>query len=142
MEDQNNEPHLFMKFYVEGPENQGTVKLEMIKVTRIQKLHVYSNNLFIIIYRTIRRSGNTRHFMLMYQDRVITQDVFTWKENKDDTIEKKRENVFIIIIIKKKNDEFGGVGGGDLFIEGETLLFSSFLWSHRSSRFQTTFLFF
>lgn len=32
VEDQNNEPHLFMRFYVEGPENQGTVMLEMIKV--------------------------------------------------------------------------------------------------------------
>ncbi|KAG2231943.1 hypothetical protein INT48_005658 [Thamnidium elegans] len=31
VEDHNNEPHLFMKFYVEGPENQGTVKLEMVK---------------------------------------------------------------------------------------------------------------
>ncbi|KAI9346645.1 TIM21-domain-containing protein [Pilaira anomala] len=31
VEDQNNEPHLFMRFYVEGPENQGTVMLEMIK---------------------------------------------------------------------------------------------------------------
>lgn len=34
VEDQNNEPHLFMRFYVEGPENQGTVMLEMIKVSR------------------------------------------------------------------------------------------------------------
>jgi import inner membrane translocase subunit TIM21 len=30
--DANGEPHLFMRFYVEGPENQGTVILEMIKV--------------------------------------------------------------------------------------------------------------
>lgn len=32
VEDANQEPHLFMRFYVEGPENQGTVMLEMIKV--------------------------------------------------------------------------------------------------------------
>ncbi|KAG2207716.1 TIM21-domain-containing protein [Mucor mucedo] len=31
VEDANNEPHMFMRFYVEGPENQGTVMLEMIK---------------------------------------------------------------------------------------------------------------
>jgi import inner membrane translocase subunit TIM21 len=31
VEDQNNEPHMFMRFYVEGSENQGTVMLEMIK---------------------------------------------------------------------------------------------------------------
>lgn len=31
VEDHNNEPHLFMRFYVEGPDNQGTVMLEMIK---------------------------------------------------------------------------------------------------------------
>ena len=31
VEDQNGNPHLFMRFYVEGPENQGTVMLEMIK---------------------------------------------------------------------------------------------------------------
>ncbi|CAO3656630.1 unnamed protein product [Mucor fragilis] len=30
-EDQDGNPHLFMRFYVEGPENQGTVMLEMIK---------------------------------------------------------------------------------------------------------------
>ncbi|KAI8369096.1 mitochondrial import inner membrane translocase subunit Tim21, partial [Choanephora cucurbitarum] len=31
VEDQNNEPHLLMRFYVEGPLSQGTVSLEMIK---------------------------------------------------------------------------------------------------------------
>lgn len=31
VEDRNGEPHLFMRFYVEGPDNQGTVMLEMIK---------------------------------------------------------------------------------------------------------------
>ncbi len=30
-EDANGEPHLFMRFYVEGPDNQGTVMLEMIQ---------------------------------------------------------------------------------------------------------------
>lgn len=33
VEDQDGNPHLFMRFYVEGPENQGTVMLEMIKVS-------------------------------------------------------------------------------------------------------------
>ncbi|KAI8085878.1 TIM21-domain-containing protein [Gilbertella persicaria] len=31
VEDQNGDAHLFMRFYVEGPINQGTVALEMIK---------------------------------------------------------------------------------------------------------------
>ncbi|KAG0755605.1 hypothetical protein G6F57_012638 [Rhizopus arrhizus] len=31
VEDQENKPHLFMRFYVEGTLNQGTVMLEMIK---------------------------------------------------------------------------------------------------------------
>ena len=34
VEDQNNEPHLLMRFYVEGPLSQGTVSLEMIKVRK------------------------------------------------------------------------------------------------------------
>lgn len=34
VEDHNNEPHLFMRFYVEGPQNQGTVMVEMIKVNK------------------------------------------------------------------------------------------------------------
>lgn len=33
VEDAQGQPHLFMRFYVEGPENQGTVMLEMIKVS-------------------------------------------------------------------------------------------------------------
>ncbi|KAI9484001.1 MAG: TIM21-domain-containing protein [Benjaminiella poitrasii] len=31
VEDRQQQPHLFMRFYVEGPHNQGTVMLEMIK---------------------------------------------------------------------------------------------------------------
>lgn len=38
VEDHNGEPHMFMRFYVEGPENQGTVMLEMIKVKKYKFL--------------------------------------------------------------------------------------------------------
>ncbi|KAI7904324.1 TIM21-domain-containing protein [Cokeromyces recurvatus] len=31
VEDRQQQPHLFMRFYVEGPKNQGTVMVEMIK---------------------------------------------------------------------------------------------------------------
>lgn len=69
-------------------------------------------------------------------------NVFIWKENKAKCV----YFIIIICIAYKKKTMICCVvrerEGGNLFIEGETLLFSGFLWSHRSSRFQTTFLFF
>ena len=34
--DAQGDPHLFMRFYVEGPNDEGTCMLEMIKVKKIR----------------------------------------------------------------------------------------------------------
>lgn len=73
VEDQENKPHLFMRFYVEGTLNQGTVMLEMIKVIQVFYHKLYNNNR---CYRMKRTNGNISNYMWTYQVKVYLLDVF------------------------------------------------------------------
>lgn len=75
VEDHNNEPHLFMRFYVEGPDNQGTVMLEMIKVILLI-MYVCGKLTIRLYYRMKKRNGSTNSSMWMYQAKAYLPSEF------------------------------------------------------------------